>query len=512
LKKMTTCNNFINGEFKAPSTGEYMEVSNPADNSVIGKVGLSAQADVDEAVKCAKAAFPAWSSLTVKARAAIMFKFHHLMIEHADELADIVVLENGKNKIEAMGSVAKGNETVEWACSLPQLCPGKVLQVSRGIQCMEDREPLGVVASVVPFNFPVMVPMWTTPIALVAGNCVILKPSEKVPLTMTRVASLLKEAGVPDGVFQVVHGAVECVNALCDHPQIKALTFVGSSRIAEIVAQRCRSQNKRVLALGGAKNHLVVLPDCDKQMASSDIVASFAGCAGQRCMAASVLLMVGDNKEVLDMVVEKAKNLQPGQAKGQVGPIIDQTSRDRILRIINEAEAKGAKILVDGREWSKQTGNWVGPTVILHNSAQEPAFQEEIFGPVISVLQVANSEEAISIENANAFGNAASVYTSVGAHAEWFTKRFSAGMIGVNIGVPVPREPFSFGGKYGTQSKYGDMDITGDGCLEFFTTRKKITSKWTTTPNQPPYSNAVAQPPNKKQKGEEDAANFAGKI
>lgn len=412
----------------------------------------------------------------------------------ADELADLVVLENGKNKMEALASVLKGNETVEYACSLPQLAQGRTLQVSRGITCQESRDPLGVVASIVPFNFPIMVPMWTVPIALTMGNCVILKPSEKVPLTMYRVASLLIEAGVPKGVFQIINGAIEPVTRLCDHPDVAAVTFVGSSHVAQLVARRCRALDKRVLALGGAKNHLVALPDADNEMAAKDIVASFAGCAGQRCMAASVLLIVGESTSLLDLIVEKTKELKRGTDAGQVGAVIDLASKNRILKYINEAEASGVKVLVDGRSWaSEPAGTWVGPTVLLHTSPEDPAMKDEIFGPVLSIYHVKSFDEAIAIENNNDYGNAASVYTSNGAYAEYFQSRFRAGMIGVNIGIPVPREPFSFGGMYGTKSKYGDMDITGDGCMEFFSTRRKITSKWSAVVNHADKANFSGQ-------------------
>jgi malonate-semialdehyde dehydrogenase (acetylating) / methylmalonate-semialdehyde dehydrogenase len=398
---------------------------------------------------------------------------------------------------------------VEWSTSLPQLAAGKILEVSRGITCYDSRAPLGVVAAIVPFNFPFMVPMWTIPISLVMGNCVVLKPSEKVPLTMTRVADLLVEAGVPAGVFQIVHGAVDVVTSLCEHPDISAVTFVGSSKVAEIVANKCHLTNKRVLALGGAKNHLIALQDCDVGMTTRDIVASFAGCCGQRCMAASVLIVVGDNKELINEIVQTAGKLLPGQAAGQVGPVIDDIAKARIIRYIAEAEASGAKILLDGRSWAdRQPGYWIGPTVILHNSASESAMQDEIFGPVLSILQVNNWDEALAIENANPHGNAACIYTERGAHAEYFVKRFRTAMIGVNIGIPVPREPFSFGGLYGTKSKFGDFDVTGDGAMEFFSNRIKVTSKWSAN-----YASGSAQNGNEaKRPRVDDKASFDGKM
>jgi len=500
------CDNLIAGAVCPSKSGEYMPVTSPSTGEEIGKVALSGPADVDEAVKAAQIAYPKWSGLTMKARAAIMFKFHHLLGEHAEELAELIVLENGKNKTEALADVAKGNETVEWACGMPQLALGNVMEVSRGITCHDFRDSIGVVGCIVPFNFPCMVPMWTTPIALVAGNCVILKPSEKVPLTMQRVAQLMKQAGIPEGVFQMVNGAVPVVEAICDHPQIKAVTFVGSSKVAELVAKRCRNLNKRVLALGGAKNHLVALPDCDLASCASDITVSFCGCAGQRCMAASVLQLVGgEQQELLDKVVALAGALKPGTGAGEMGGVIDIASRDRIVGLIGQSEKYGSKILLDGRKWSERAGSWVGPTIILAKDANDPLLNVEVFGPLITVLRVPSWEESIALENSNEWGNAACIYTTVGAHAEWFQQRFRAGMIGVNIGVPVPREPFAFGGLYPSLSKFGDMDITGQGAMEFFTTRRKVTTKWGAPSPAAPVKAAVTG-------DAADAASFAGKM
>ncbi|KAG5178600.1 Aldehyde/histidinol dehydrogenase [Tribonema minus] len=506
--------NYIGGAWCAPADGQYMPVTSPVDGIKLADVALSGPADVDQAVKAATEAFPSWSALTVKSRATIMYRFHALMSKHMEELSELVVRENGKNIAEARASVAKGQETVEWACSLPQLCQGKVLQVSRGIECRDQRDPVGVVACVVPFNFPCMVPMWTIPIALTLGNCVIVKPSEKVPCTLYRVAELLAEAGVPGGAFQLVNGAAPVVNALCDHPGIGALSFVGSSHVAQLVAERCHSVNKRVLALGGAKNHLVALPDCHVASAAQDIVASFAGCAGQRCMAASVLICVGNVEGLVDEVVRLAALLKPGVAAGEVGAIIDAASQAKILRYINEAEASGVRVLLDGRPWSQRSpGTWVGPTVLAHASAADAAVCDEIFGPVISVLQVATWDEALAIENGSPFGNAASIYTTSGAHADHFSSRFRAGMIGVNVGVPVPREPFAFGGLAGTRSKFGEGDITGEGALEFFTTRRKVTTRW------PAVAAAAAAHAPAERKGNGaaaaaggDAASFVGQM
>jgi malonate-semialdehyde dehydrogenase (acetylating)/methylmalonate-semialdehyde dehydrogenase len=515
----TIVDNYIAGQICKPVTNKYLPILNPSTSSQIGQVALSTSQDVNTAVAAAHSAFDSWSSLTVKARAAYMLKFHALVREHANELATLIVLENGKNITEALADVAKGNETVEYACSLPQLMQGKIDRVSGQVTCQDRRDALGVVASIVPFNFPFMVPMWTLPIALVTGNCIVLKPSEKVPLTMYKVIELFEKAGFPKGVINLVNGTKDCVEALIDHPQVKAVTFVGSSPVAKIVSDRCHSLNKRCTALGGAKNHLIALPDCDVEGAASDVVVSYAGCAGQRCMAASVLLIVGDmedgaQKALLDKVVQKASSIKAGTSPGQMGPVIDSQSMAKILSYIEQSESDGAKILLDGRTWIEQMdgnkGNFIGPTVILHSNKTDKAMSEEIFGPVLSVYNVATWQEAIEIENANPFGNAAAIYTTNGGHAEWFLKRVRASMLGVNIGIPVPREPFSFGGLYGTRSKYGDMDITGDGAIEFFTNRIKITSKWP-TPSVPEYAMGTKEGA-VTMNGGTDHANFAGRM
>ncbi|KAJ2998964.1 hypothetical protein HDV02_003802 [Globomyces sp. JEL0801] len=447
--------NFINNSF-APLPNQSIDIISPASNKVIGKVALSSPDQVDAAVQAAHNAFLSWSSLTVKSRIQYLIRFHQLVIKYKGECLI--------TKEEALAEVAKGNETVEFALSLPQIYLGTHLEVSRGVHCQDVRRPHGVVVSIVPFNFPFM------------GNTFVLKPSEKVPLTMGFTMKLIQEAGFPEGVVNIVHGTASVVQQLCDHPKVKAVTFVGTSHVAELLSHRCRLLNKRVLCLGGAKNHLVASPDCDIDMASSDIVASFSGCSGQRCMAASVLLTIGSQPKLLEAIVKKAEALGPAQSGKNIGPVIDAISRDKIVRYIEESEKGGAKILLDGRKWITRDdlkasgGFWVGPTVILHTNKKDSALHDEIFGPVISIYECSSKEEAIEIENANPYGNA-------GAVAEWYTKRFSAGMLGVNIGVPVPREPFSFGGI--NRSNFGDFDITGLGGLEFFTHHRKITTKWT---------------------------------
>ena len=335
---------------------------------------------------------------------------------------------------------------------------------------------MGVVASIVPFNFPAMVPNWTLPNAIALGNCMIMKPSEKVPLSCGRLAELLKEAGLPDGVFNIVHGDVEIVNAICDHPDIEAVSFVGSTKIAKIVYQRATSNFKRCLALGGAKNHLLVLPDAIPGMTAQNVAASMSGCAGQRCMAASAMIGVGDVDDIINKICDEARKIIPGE---NLGPVINKESQIRIEQYITDAENDGATILVDGRNTivkGKENGTYIGPTVIDHVKPEMSVATEEIFGPVISIIRTKTVDEALAIENANPYGNAASVFTQNGGMARYIIDRASAGMIGVNVGVPVPREPFSFGGW--NESKFGVGDITGKSSIEFWTKLKKSTTKW----------------------------------
>jgi malonate-semialdehyde dehydrogenase (acetylating)/methylmalonate-semialdehyde dehydrogenase len=331
-----------------------------------------------------------------------------------------------------------------------------------------------VVASITPFNFPNMVPNWTIPNAIALGNTMILKPSEQVPLSANRIAELLSDAGLPDGVFNIVHGGQEAVEAICDHEGISAITFVGSTKVAKIVYQRGTANLKRVLALGGAKNHLIVLPDAHPEMAAADIAASMTGCAGQRCMAASAMVAVGDSDHIIEELCVEAKNIIPGE---NLGSVISQEAKDRIEGYISEAEENGAKVLLDGRAASVNgKGYYVGPTIIDNVTPDMKIAKEEVFGPVLAIMRAATVDEAIAIENNSDYGNAAAVFTQSGKLARYVTEKASAGMIGVNIGVPVPREPFSFGGW--NESKFGTGDITGKSAIEFWTKLKKTTTKW----------------------------------
>lgn len=391
-------------------------------------------------------------------------------------MAVLIHEENGKTLPEAIAEVEKSIELTEFACSLPQLVQGEILEVSKGVECRSERYPIGVVASIAPFNFPNMVPHWTMPNAIALGNAMILKPSEQVPISAIRIAELLTEAGLPNGIFNIVNGDRKSVEAICDHKDIDAVTFVGSTKVAKIVYQRATSQNKRVLTLGGAKNYLLVLPDANHEMTSSDVAASMSGCAGQRCMAAAAVIAVGNVERIIKGICEKAKTIIPGK---NLGAIISKEAQTRIENYITEAEEQGADILVDGRGATvknKENGFYVGPTVIDHVTPEMNIAREEVFGPVLSIIRVDTVKQALEIENSSQYGNAAAVFTQSGRLAKYVVENVSAGMIGINIGVPVPREPFSFGGW--NQSKFGVGDLTGKSSIEFWTKLKKITTKW----------------------------------
>lgn len=474
--KYPAIQNYINGQFVNAVSNRSLEVISPVDGTLLSSVPMSTSKDLDDAVKAARKAFPSWSRTPIKERVQVFFRYKYLLEKHLKELAELCSEENGKTYGESVAEIEKCVELTEFATSLPQLITGEVLEVSKGVECRTEHVPIGVVASIVPFNFPAMVPNWTIPNAIALGNCMIIKPSEKVPLSCGRLAMLLKEAGLPDGVFNIVHGDVEIVEAICDHPGIEAVSFVGSTKVARIVYQRATHHYKRCLALGGAKNHLMVLPDAKPEMTAQNVAASMSGCAGQRCMAASAMVGIGNVDHIIDKICEEVKKIVPGE---NLGAVINKESKERIERYITEAEQQGAKILVDGRNFKvngKEKGTYVGPTVIDFVKPDMKVAREEIFGPVISIMRTSTVDEALAIENANPYGNAASVFTQNGSIARYVIDHASAGMIGVNVGVPVPREPFSFGGW--NESKFGVGDITGKSSIEFWTKLKKSTTKW----------------------------------
>ncbi len=466
---------WIGGSWHDPiSSREVAEVLNPRFGRAIARVHHGGADDVEAAVQAATPAARSWGDWPVRERAQVLYRLRELMVARIDELSWLVSHENGKIFPEAKAEVEKAIECLEYGCSLPNLAAGNQLEVSRGVACEVVYEPLGVVAGVTPFNFPLMVPMWMLPQALVGGNAFILKPSERVPLSSLRLAEMLEEAGLPSGVFNVVQGGRPVVEALCDHPGIKAVGFVGSTAVAKQVYARSSSHGKRALCLGGAKNHLIVVPDADLELTAENVVASFTGCAGQRCMAASVLLAVGDVDHILEAIRARAAKIVVGK---DLGPVTTAAARARIVGYIDGAERDGVKVSVDGRSASAEAGGfWVGPTILEGCEPSMKAACDEIFGPVLSVIRVPTLDRALEIENANPYGNASSVYTSSGDIARRVMERVDAGMCGVNIGVPVPREPFGFGGW--NDSCFGHGNITGWDGYRFWTRQRKITSKW----------------------------------
>jgi malonate-semialdehyde dehydrogenase (acetylating)/methylmalonate-semialdehyde dehydrogenase len=472
--EFVSAQNFIGGAWVAPSGNESAAIVNPRHGKPMSHVTFSTTADVDAAVAAAQAAVPAWRETSIRERATVLYRARELMLRHMDELSWLISHENGKIYSEAKAEVDKAVECLEFGCSLPNLASGQTLEVSRGVTCELTYEPLGVVAGIVPFNFPLMVPMWMIPQALVGGNAFILKPSERVPLSSLRLASILDEAGLPKGIFSLVQGGRSTVEALCDHPGIKAVGFVGSTVAAKAVYARASATGKRALCLGGAKNHLILVPDADVQLTTENVVASFTGCAGQRCMAASVLVAVGDVDPIIKAIAERAKKVALGT---ELGPVISPAALERINGYIAGAEKAGATVLVDGRG-PKPTphGNWIGATILDGLKPDMAAACEEIFGPVLSIVRVPTVDAAMRLENDNPYGNAACAYTTSGNVAREVIRRAEAGMCGVNVGVPVPREPFGFGGW--NDSRFGHGDMTGWDGYRFWTRTRKVTTKW----------------------------------
>jgi malonate-semialdehyde dehydrogenase (acetylating) / methylmalonate-semialdehyde dehydrogenase len=454
----------------------FLDVLNPSTGAVLSRVPMGGAAEVDQAVAAARQAAPGWAATPIKERVQVFYRYKTLLERHLTELGALVTEEHGKVKSEAEAEILKAIELTEFACSLPQIAVGEVMEVSRGVECRLERHPLGVVASINPFNFPSMVPHWSFPNAIALGNTFVMKPSEQVPLSSGRIAELLREAGLPDGVFNVVHGGRDAAEAILDHPDIEAVSFVGSTPVAKEVYRRGTAALKRVLALGGAKNHVIVMPDADPEMAAGGVLAAMSGCTGQRCMAASVMVAVSATDHIVDRLVTQARAMVAGR---DVGPVISRQAKERIERAITEAEAAGATVLVDGRGAvvpGREDGFYVGPTVIDGVRPDMRIAQEEVFGPVLAIVRTRDLDEALEVENASPFGNAASIFTESGGVARQTMERASAGMVGVNVGVPVPREPFPFGGW--NDSKFGVGDITGRGAIEFWSKAKKITTKW----------------------------------
>lgn len=474
--KATEVTHFVGGSWQSGS-GESYQVMSPYTGGVVGEGKSADSAMINSAVLKASEAQKLWAATPLKERTQVMFRLREILLRDIETIANTASLECGKTVGESRAGIMKGVEVLEYAISLQNLDSGARMEVSRGVFCEYRREPLGVIANITPFNFPAMVPMWTLPIAITLGNAYVWKPSDKTPLTSLLIGNAFKEAGLPDGVLTILNGGVDTVNGIIDHPEVKAVGFVGSSKIAQLVYMRAASLGKRVLALGGAKNHIVLLPDADAEIAGRGISDSFTGCAGQRCMAASVLLAVGDVENQIAAIKKRAESLNLGS---DMGAIITKEQVEFLNEAITRAEEAGAKVLLDGRKATAPSGfeggYWLGPTILDNIQPGSEASKVELFGPVLSIVRVKSISEAMNIENENEYGNACSVFTTNGSLAEKVVSRASSGMVGVNIGVPVPREPFSFGGV--NQSKFGHGDITGTNSLNFWSDLKKVTTKW----------------------------------
>jgi malonate-semialdehyde dehydrogenase (acetylating) / methylmalonate-semialdehyde dehydrogenase len=474
--------NFIGATHTTPNVSDHHPVFNPSSGDVIAQVPLGGEAEVDQAVAAATRAFPNWANMPVTKRAAILFKYKHLLDQNLDELAALITKENGKTLAEAQGDIMRGIEVVDFACGIAHLSKGESLpQVAESIDAITMREPIGVCAGITPFNFPAMVPMWMYPIAIACGNTFILKPSEKVPLTALRLVELFYEAGLPDGVLNLVNGANDVVNALCSHPGITAISFVGSSHIAQHVYTLGAQHGKRVQAAGGAKNILLVMPDAEPESSLNAILGSAFGCAGQRCMAGSILMAVGNcGDEWRERISEAVNAFTLGDTSQNpdidMGPVIDDLAKQRVIGKITNAFDGGSELVTDGREVEQDNGFFVGPTLIDKVTQNMPIFSEEIFGPVLSFLRPETLQEAIAMAKTIPYGNGATIFTSSGGAARQFSQEMPCGMIGVNVGVPAPMSLFSFSGW--NESFFGDLHVQGMEGVMFYTRQKVVLSRW----------------------------------
>jgi len=476
---------YIRGSFRESPSEEIDPIPNPATGETIALLPYSTREEIDEAVRAAKEAFPAWAETPVPDRAQVMFRFKDLLEEHFEELSLLVVRENGKTLPEARGEVRRGIEVVDLACGVPTLMMGTNLdQIADGIDEELVRFPVGVCVGITPFNFPNMVPLWMIPPALACGNTFVLKPSQRTPLSAVRIAALLEEAGLPGGVFNVVHGAKDAVDALLAHPDVSAASFVGSAGVARYIYATAAANGKRVQALGGAKNHLIVMDDADLERSVTALISSVFGNAGQRCLAGSVAVGVGSVADALvHEVVEQAGRLTvgPGEDPGtDMGPVIREERRKELIGYIEEGQEAGAKLVADGRGIGPSEGFFLGPTIFDGVTPGMRLWKEELFGPILSVVRARDIDEAIGLMNASRYGNAASIFTSSGRNAREFKRRAEAGMLGINIGIPAPMAFFPFTGWKG--SFYGDLHATGADSVRFYTRHKVVTSRWWLAP------------------------------
>lgn len=484
MATMRVLENYINGEWVSSTGSTLLDVKNPATGEVLAKVPLSPADDVDAAVSAARAAFPAWSATPPVVRARYLFKLKALLDDHRDEIAAICTSEHGKTLAESKNDFGRGIENVEHAAGIPTLMMGQSLSdVASGIDTNVIRQPLGVFAAITPFNFPPMVPLWFLPYAIATGNTFVLKPSEQVPLSQRRIFELIHQIGLPPGVVNLVNGGRDVVNAFCSHPHIAGVSFVGSTAVAKHVYKSCAEHGKRVQSLGGAKNYLLVMPDAEMDRSVQNVADSIYGCSGQRCLAGSIVVGIGDAydkvKEAL-VAAAKAVVLGDGAKPGvTMGPVISAAHKDRVLSYVQKGLEEGAKLILDGRGKTVEgypNGNWVGPCVFEDVKPGMVIATEEIFGPVACLMRAKDLDEAIELANTSQYGNASSIYTTSGKAARTFSQRIQAGMVGVNVGVAAPMAFFPFGGQ--KQSLFGDTKAHGSAGVDFYTERKIVISRW----------------------------------
>ncbi|MEN9731902.1 MAG: hypothetical protein RL488_1212 [Actinomycetota bacterium] len=475
--------NWINGKAVESTSGRTSAVFDPALGIETARLGLSTRAELDEAVAAAKAAFPAWRDASLAKRQQVLFSFRELLNARKGELAELITAEHGKVLSDALGEITRGQEIVEFATGIPHLLKGSYSEnVSTGVDVYEIRQPLGVVGIISPFNFPAMVPMWFFPLALAAGNTVILKPSEKAPSASIWIAKLLKEAGLPDGVFNVVQGDKEAVDGLLENEDVASISFVGSTPIAKYVYEKGTANGKRVQALGGAKNHMLVLPDADLELVADSAVNAGFGSAGERCMAISVLVAVEPvADQLIPKIVTRMEHLRTGDGRRgcDMGPLVTREHRDKVASYIDIAASDGATVVVDGRGVQadgEPNGFWLGPTLIDNVPTSSKVYTEEIFGPVLSVVRVQSYDEGLKLINSGAFGNGTAIFTNDGGAARRFQNEVEVGMVGINVPIPVPVAYYSFGGW--KNSLFGDTKAHGAEGVHFFTRGKTVTSRW----------------------------------
>ncbi len=479
----TTVSHWINGKLVPSTSGRTGNIFNPATGETTGQVAFASREEVDQAVSAAKAAFVSWRSTPLSRRAEVMFRLRDLIAQNRQRIAEVLTRENGKTTSDAMGEVARGLENVEFACGIPNLLKGGYSeQASQGVDVYQIRQPLGVVAGITPFNFPAMVPLWMLSNAIACGNCFVLKPSEKVPSASLLIAELAREAGIPDGVLNLVQGDKVAVDRLLEHPDIKAISFVGSTPIAKFIYETATRNGKRVQALGGAKNHMLVLPDADLGMAADAAVSAAYGAAGERCMAISVVVAVGNVAEPLIAAIrERAAKIAvgPGSEPGsQMGPLITREHRDRVASHLDRAVQDGASLAFEGRLDSDNAGDgfFLAPALLDHVKPGMACYDQEIFGPVLSVVRVESYAEALRLINENPYGNGTAIFTRDGGAARQFQFDVEVGMVGINVPIPVPVSYYSFGGW--KSSLFGDLNMYGPEGVQFYTRSKVVTSRW----------------------------------